>query len=265
MMAIFTAGSIPLTGDINRIREQVYAQGRQDLDSSAIKVSLRKYANGINYIAFLPKVKLYYENILTMVSKVQERSVVIFELEYKLVGVVCEAGNIIDYILDKPEEYAKEYGYSILAADNSKGAKLVYLNLDQQRKETWMGTFLLLCTVFLTTLIFYIGYDHLKEIPILRLDKEQVVKEYHSLLKTQTDATAEMTKKVDMLQDLEQIESLTRETGSQLRQVQYQNKNICVEIKTEHLETFLPKLPPDATIQKENDSEGIVQYCYEKI
>ncbi len=264
-MAIFTAGSIPLTSDINRIREQVYAQGRHDLDSSAIKVSLRKYANGINYIAFLPKVKLYYENILMMVSKVQERSVVIFELEYKLVGVICEAGNIIDYILDKPEEYAKEYGYRIVAADNSKGAKLISLNLDQQRKETWMGTFLLVCTFCLTTLIFYVGYDHLEEIPLLRTDKNQIAKEYHDLLKSQTEKTALMTKKVDMLKELEQVENLTRETHSQLRQIEYKNNSLCVEIKTENLNSLLSKLPVDISIQKQNEPEGIVQYCYEKI
>lgn len=264
-MAIFTAGSIPLTNDINRIRDQVYAQGRHDLDSSAIKVSLRKYANGINYIAFLPKVKLYYENILIIVSKVQERSVVVFELEYKLVGVICEAGNIIDYILDKPEEYAKECGYAIVSADNSKGAKLVSLNLDQQRKETWMGTFLLLCTICLTSLIFYVGYDHLEKIPLLRMDKEQMVKEYHELLKTQTDKTFQMTKKVDMLKELEQVENMTRETHSQLRQIEYKDNSLCVEIKTESMNSLLSKLPFDISIQKENEPEGIVQYCYEKI
>ena len=103
-MAIFTAGSIPLTSDINRIREEVYAIGRRELDSSAIKVSLRKCANGINYVAFLPKVKLYYENILKTAASLSERSVVVFELEYKSVGVICEGESIVDYILDKPEE-----------------------------------------------------------------------------------------------------------------------------------------------------------------
>lgn len=264
-MAIFTAGSIPLTSDINRIREQVYARGRQDLDSSAIKVSLRKSEKEINYVAFLPKAKLYYENILAMAAKVQERSVVVFELEYKPVGVICEEGSIIDYILDKPEEYAKERGYGIVSADNRKGAKLVSLNLDRQRKETWMGTFLLLCTVLLTTLIFYVGYDHLKKTPILRSDKEQMLKEYHALLKARFDATSQITKKVDVLEVLENAEKITRDTHSQLRQVAFKDENLCVEIKTENINFLLSKLPAQATVQKENEPEGIVQYCYEKI
>lgn len=264
-MAIFTAGSIPLTSDMNRIREYVYAQGRHDLDSSAIKVSLRQYANGINYIAFLPKVKLYYENILLMVSKVQERSVVVFELEYKLVGVICESGNIVDYILDKPEEYAKERGYSIVPADNTKGAKLVSLNLDQQRKETWMGSFLLLSTVCLTTFMFYIGYDHLKEIPLLRFDKKELITQYHETLKTQKEQTAQMTKKVDMVQALDTIEHLMQDTHSQLRNVAYTGSTLCVEVKTEDMSTLLAKLPVDTTVQKQNELEGSVQYCYEKI
>ena len=264
-MAIFTAGSIPLTHDIKRIREHVYAQGRHDLDSSAIKVSLRQYANGINYIAFLPKVKLYYENILLMVSKVHERSVVVFELDYKLVGVICEAGNILDYILDKPEEYAKERGYSIVSADNTKGSKLISLNLEQQRKETWMGTFLLLSTVFLTTFMFYIGYDHLQEIPLLRFDKKELVTQFHETLETQKEQTAQMTKKVDMLQALDTIEHLMQDTHSQLRNVEYKGNKVYVDAKTDDIRALLAKLPADATIQKQNELEGSVQYCYEKI
>jgi len=40
---------------------------------------------------------------------------------------------------------------------------------------------------------------------------------------------------------------------------------VYVEVKTENLTALLAKLPSDATIQKQNELEGSVQYCYEKI
>lgn len=264
-MAIFTAGSIPLTSDIQRIRNEVYAISRRELDSSAIKVSLRKCADGINYVAFLPKAKLYYENILKTVSTLSERSVVVFELEYKQVGVICEEEKIVDYILDKPEEYAKEFGYSLAYVDNSKGTKLVSLNLDQHRREMWMGTFLLLCTVFVTTLIFYVGYDYLKAIPLMKKEKMHTQQEYEAMLKEQRQKISMMTKKVDLLGELESIEKITRNSGSYLRQVSYENGKTCVEIKAEDLEKIRPQLPDGASIIKEDAEEGSVQYCYEKI
>ena len=83
-MAIFTAGCLNLTSDIDKIRAQVYKYARSDLDSTAVKVSLRKHADGINYVAFLPKEKLVYENILLLASKNKGKSIIIFEISYIL-------------------------------------------------------------------------------------------------------------------------------------------------------------------------------------
>lgn len=264
-MAIFTAGSIPITSNIKQIREEIYAIGRRDLDSSAIKVSLRQSANRINYIAFLPKAKMYYENILKIVSTLTQKSVIIFELDHKLVGVICEGDTITDYILDKPEEYAKECGYEILQADNATGAKLVPLNLDREQKNAWMGSFLLLCTVFLTTLILYVGYKYLEEIPLMRSEKKQALKESQQLLKEQTESTAKAVQNIDILNELNLVEDLTRKSGARLHQMRTENNKVFVEIKNADTSKLRAKLPPKTVITKENAQDGTMGFYYEKI
>ncbi|MDF1880927.1 hypothetical protein JHD50_06345, partial [Sulfurimonas sp. MAG313] len=86
-MAIFTAGCIELTNDSKKMRRSIYDVAKHDLDSPAMKVSVRKSPTCINFIAFLPKEKILQENILKEISKCNERTVVIFELDYKHVGV----------------------------------------------------------------------------------------------------------------------------------------------------------------------------------
>lgn len=264
-MAIFTAGCLTLTNDVNKIRAHVYNHARHDLDSTAVKVSLRKHSEGINYIAFLPKEKIVYENILQLASKNQGKSIIVFELDYKNVAVVLEDQKIIDYILDKPEEFAKERGYEILYADNTKGDKLVSLNLDKDRKETRIGTFLLACTVLITSGIFYLGYDYLSSTELNRTNKDALINEYRQIVKTQFASASSMTKKVDMVKELEEIEKLTQATESTLQQISYQNDSLCAEVVTPNLNAFVGLLPPEARIKKEDAAQGIVQYCNEKI
>ncbi|ADR32841.1 hypothetical protein Sulku_0174 [Sulfuricurvum kujiense DSM 16994] len=264
-MAIFTAGSISLTNDISNIRTQVYNYARQDLDSSAVKVSLRKHSEGINYIAFLPKEKLVYENILLLASKNQGKSVIIFELDYKNVGVVVEDDKIIDYILDKPEDFATERGYGTLYADNTKGDKLVSINLDKERKDTWVGSFLLACTIVVTSGILYAGYGYLNATEINITNRDTLVKEYKELVTKNCQTSFAMTKKVDIVHELEKIENLTKETESTLQQISYQNDSLCAEVVTPNLNAFVRLLPPEAKIIKEDVAQGIVQYCNEKI
>lgn len=264
-MAIFTAGSLNFNSDMNTIRTQVYRLARSDLDSTAIKVSLRKHPEGINYIAFLPKEKLVYENILVIASKNQGKSVIVFELGYKNVGVVLEDQKVIDYLLDKPEEFAKERGYETLYADNVKGDKLVSLNLDKERKDTWVGSLALASTVLLTSGILYAGYSYLNATEINLSNRDVLVNEYKQLVKKNCQTSFAMTKKVDIVHELEKIEEMTKSTESTLQQISYQNDSLCAEVVTPNLNAFVRLLPPEANIIKEDVAQGIVQYCNEKI
>jgi hypothetical protein len=264
-MAIFTAGSLSFNGDTNAIRTQVYTLARRDLDSIAIKVSLRKHSEGINYIAFLPKEKLLYENILSVASKNQGKSIIIFELEYKNVGVVLEDDKIIDYILDKPEEFATERGYGTLYADNIKGDKLVSLNLEKERRETRIGSFLIACTVVITSGILYAGYGYLNATEINLTNRDVLVKEYKKLMSENCQTSFAITKKVDIVRELEKIEEMTKSTESTLQQISYRDNSLCAEVVTPNLNAFVRLLPPEAEIIKEDVAQGIVQYCNEKI
>jgi len=264
-MAIFTAGSLYFSSDINNIRMQVYRNARMDLDSAAVKVSLRKHAEGINYIAFLPKEKLVYENILSMASKNQGKSVIIFELDYKNVGVVLDDNKIIDYILDKPEEFATERGYGTLYADNAKGDKLISLNLDKERQDTWVGSFLLASTIVVISGILYAGYSYLNTTEINLTNRDALVKEYKQLVTKNCQTSFAMTKKVDIVHELDKIEEMTKSTESTLQQISYQNDSLCAEVVTPNLNAFVRLLPPEANIIKEDVAQGIVQYCNEKI
>lgn len=264
-MAIFTAGCLNLTSDIDKIRAQVYRYARSDLDSTAVKVSLRKHADGINYIAFLPKEKLMYENVLLLASKNTGKSIIIFELDYKQVGVVLEDQKIIDYILDKPEEFAKERNYETIYADNTKGDKLVSLNLDKDRKDTWTGSFLLACTVIITSVLFYAGYDYLNSTELNLTNRDTLVTEYKQLIQTNVKASIAMTTKVDMVGELEKIEKITQASGSTLQQISYQDDSLCAEVVTPNLNAFIGLLPPEAKIKKEDAAAGIVQFCNEKV
>lgn len=264
-MAIFSAGCIESTDNAQIIRERVYKLAKHDLDSPAMKISVRKSPTCINYIAFLPKEKMSHENILKAVSQSGERTVIVFELDYKHVGIVCEYQRIIDYILDKPQEFAQERGYKTRFVDNSDGVKLVSFNLSQNSREAWAGSVSLGFTILLTSIIFYSGYFYMKSIPINQGNKESLTQQYQSLVKKEFERSEVLTKKVDMVAALSDIERLTKATHATLQQVTYENNSFCVQVKAIQTEPFINILPANTKIKHKNNERGIVQYCYEKI
>jgi hypothetical protein len=264
-VAIFTAGCIESTRSSNQIRNRVYALAKHDLDSPAMKISVRKSPTCINFIAFLPKEKIVYENILKVISQTVKRCVVIFELDYKHVGIVCEKQRIVDYILDKPTEFAQERGYDTTFVDNAKGVKLVSFNLSQKSKEAWAGSVSLGFTILMTTLIFYSGYFYMKDTQINKETKESLVKEYTSIVRKEFKKSEKITKKIDMVNVLEDVERLTKATHARLLQVKYSKNNFCVAVKALQMEPFLAMLPQNTKITHKDTLNATIEYCYEKI
>jgi len=264
-MAIFTAGCIESTRDSKKIRNNVYALAKHDLDSPGMKISVRKSPTCINYIAFLPREKLSHENILKAVSGCIKTTVVVFELDYKQMGVVCESGRIIDYILDKPQEFALERGYETFAVDNTNGVELVSFNLSQNNREVWAGSVSLGFTILLTSIIFYSGYFYMQDIPVSKVDKETLTQQYKTIVKKEFDRSKETVAKVDVVYALEDIERLMQASNSTLIQLKYDKKNFYVEVKTLQTEAFIAMLPQNTKVKYENRTKGIVQYYYEKI
>jgi len=264
-MAIFTAGCIPQTDKPREIRDSVYKLAKHDLDSPAMKISVRKSPTCINFIAFLPKDAIEQENILKKVSECKNDSVIIFELDYKKVGVVCKDKRIIDYILDKPEEFAQERGLKTVFVDNSNGVKLVSFNLDSNARETKAGFLSLSFTALLTTSIFFSGYQYMKDIQINKTKQNSLVKQYKEIIKKEFSKTIHITKKVDIVNILEDVEKLTKQTNSTLKQVKFNEGNFCVEVKTPQIDSFLAMLPKNISIKQSDLKKDIVQYCYEKI
>lgn len=264
-MAIFTAGCIESTGNANDIRNHIYDLAKHDLDSPAMKISVRKSPTCINFIAFLPKDKIVQENILQKVSECEKRTIIIFELDYKHVGVVCEYSRIIDYILDKPLEFAQERGYETFFADNTNGVKLVSFNIDNINRETKAGFISLGFTIALTSTVFFSGYAYMQETKINYGNKEELVKQYKQIVKREFEKSDKIVKKVNIVGRLEEIEKLTQSTESRLEQVKYDGKDYCVKVTTPQISLFVDKLPINAKIKMQDAEKGIVQYCYEKI
>lgn len=264
-MAIFTAGCIESTNNSKKIRDLVYELARHDLDSPAMKISVRKSPTCINFIAFLPKDKIKQENILKKVSECEEKTVIIFELDYKHVGVVCEYRRIVDYILDKPKEFAQERGYETAFVDNASGVKLVSFNLDENNRKAKAGFFSLGFTILLTTTIFYSGFYYMQDTEIHKENKESLAEQYKKIVKSEFEKSEKIVQKVDIVTALEDIERLAQATHATVEQVSYGEKNICVEVKTLQIEPFITMLPPSAKIKHSDKLDGIVNYCYETI
>lgn len=264
-MAIFTAGCIEATGNANDIRNRIYDLAKHDLDSPAMKISVRKSPTCINFIAFLPKDKILKENILKKVSECEKRTVIIFELDYKHVGIVCEYSRIIDYILDKPLEFAQERSYETFFTDNAEGVKLVSFNIDNINREAKAGFVSLGFTILLTSSIFFSGYAYMQETKINNGNKDNLVKQYREIVKKEFKKSDKIVKKVDIVSKLKDIERLTQASRSTLEQVNYSGKDFCVKVKTLQLEPFLDSLPLGVKIKTSDAQTGIVQYCYEKI
>ena len=264
-MAIFTAGCIPQTNKAREIRDNVYKLAKHDLDSPAMKISVRKSPTCINFIAFLPKDSIEQENILKTVSECQDRTVINFELDYKFVGVVCEYGRIIDYILDKPQEFAKERTYKTIFIDNSSGVKLVSFNLDSLDREAKAGFISLGFTILLTSVIFFSGYAHLQETQLNRGNKKELVQQYRDMIKKEFKTSKEIVKKVNIVQALEDTERLMQQSGSNLEQFIYSDKRYCVKVKTPQIEPLLRMLPRNMELKGIDRLNGKVNYCYEEI
>ena len=264
-MAIFTAGCIESTSDSKKIRDRVYELAKHDLDSTAMKISVRKSPTCINFVAFLPKDRIKYENILKKVSECESRAVIIFELDYKHVGIVCEYKRITDYILDKPKEFALERGYETHFVDNSEGVKLVLFNLDENNRRAKAGFTSLGFTILLTSTIFYSGFYYMKDTAINKGNKESLTQQYKQIVKSEFEKSEKIVQKIDMVNTLEDIERLTQATHATLQQVKYKDKNICVEVKTLQIEPFISLLPQNTQIKHSDKLNGIVQYCYETI
>ncbi|MFK5937011.1 MAG: hypothetical protein QM497_01330 [Sulfurimonas sp.] len=264
-MAIFTAGCIESNGNSKEIRNSIYKLARHDLDSPAMKISVRKSPTCINFVAFLPKDKIIQENILKLASSCENRTVIIFELDYKYVGVVCEYSRIVDYILDKPKEFAQERNYETKFAENAQGVKLVSFNLDEINRDAKAGFMSLGFTILLTTTIFFSGYTYMEDIRINRGNKDVLVTQYQALVEREFKKSEEIVKKVDLVDKIEDIEHLMQATHSTLNQVKYTKNKMCVEVKTLQLNSFLVMLPQNAKIKHRDTLKGIVQYCYEKI
>lgn len=264
-MAIFTAGCIENTSNATNIRNRVYELAKHDLDSPAMKISVRKSPTCINFIAFLPKDKIIQENILAKVSECEERTVIVFELDYKYVGVVCEYRRITDYILDKPKEFAQERAYKVAFVDNEKGVKLVSFNLDNTDRKAKAGFISLGFTILLTSTIFYSGFYYMKGTNINKGNKTSLEHQYRTIVKNKFEKSKKIVQKVDIVEALEDVEKLTIATESVLNQIQYSKKSICVKIQTPKLEHFLLVLPKNTSIKNKDKKKGIVEYCYEAI
>lgn len=264
-MAIFTAGCIESTGNANEIRSRIYNLAKHDLDSPAMKISVRKSPTCINFVAFLPKDKILQENILARISECEKRTVIIFELDYKHVGIVCEYSRIIDYILDKPLEFAEERGYETFFADNTNGVNLVSFNIDNINREAKAGFVSLGFTILLTSTIFFSGYAYMQETEINYGNKENLANQYKAIVKREFQKSDKIVKKVDLVDRLETLEQLTQSTQSTLEQVKYSGRDFCVKVKTPNVEALLDELPLTAKIKETDLEKGIIKYCYEKI
>lgn len=264
-MAIFTAGCIESTNNSQKIRDNVYALARHDLDSPAMKVSVRKSSTCINFIAFLPKDKIIQENILKKVSECEDRTVIVFELDYKYVGVVCEYKRITDYILEKPKEFALERGYETVFVDNADGVKLVSFNLDENNRRTKAGFVSLGFTILLTSTIFYSGFAYMQDTKINKGNQISLAAQYKNIVKNEFKKSETIVKKVDMVEAMEDIEKITQATQSRLSQIKYSKNNICVKVETDKVEPFVTMLPKNVKVKSKNLEKGEVRYCYETI
>lgn len=95
--------------------------------------------------------------------------------------------------------------------------------------------------------------------------KEVLAKQYKNIVKKEFEKSKKITKKVDTVNMIEEIEGLTKMTQSTLEQVQFVDNNFCAKVKTKYSKTFIAMLPKDTKIKSEGKESGIVHYCYKKI
>ena len=261
-MAIFSAGFIEYSGNKKALREKIYQKAKSELDSQALKIATKGGKGFVNFIAFLPKEKLQKQNILQKVAQCSGKCVVVFELDYKQVGVVCEDGMIVDYILDKPQVFAKEREYSVLLADNFSGQTLHTINLQKSKAELIISTVVTLFFIGFIVFAGISGYEYMQTYKTYEAQKHQLEKEYEAIVNKQLQQALKQIEKVDSVAVLNRVEKITKQTGSRLQQFSFNGGRFCVELvgnKGDALDKY--RFEAVDVISRES---GFVRYCYEK-
>lgn len=263
-MAVFSAGFVEYHKDKKSLRKLIYEKAKSELDSSAMKIATKGGKGFVNFIAFLPKERIKQQNILELAQNLQGKNVIVFELDYKQVGVICEDGMIIDYILDKPQIFAKERGYEVVFASNVKGQVLKPINLQKQKLETYFSvTLFLFFTLFLTGGA-YGGYEYFNKHKTYEVKKQQLEKEYELIVEKNLKDALQRIEKVDSVKVLEDVEKVTKITKTRLKQLSFQKEKFCVQLL----------LTDESSVQSYDfsryevlkfEAKDIFGYCYEKI
>lgn len=261
-MAVFSAGYIEYSINKKALRKKIYEKAKSELDSPAMKISTKGGSGFVNFIAFLPKEKISKQNVLQTVQQCQEKCVVVFELDYKQVAVVCEEGMIMDYILDKPKIFAKERGYEIKFADNFKGQTLQYINLQKQKSEIVLSSLLMLFCIVVLAVGLLGGYRYIAEFKQYESQKMQLQSEYETIVNRQLSDALKQIEKIDSVAVLNEIERVTKNTDSRLRQIALRDGRFCVQLANDDIERVKRYNFEDIVIVQEE--ENLFGYCYEK-
>lgn len=263
-MAIFSAGFVEYSSSTKKLKNKIYEKAKTDLDSGAIKIATKGGKGYVNYIAFLPREKIQKTNILQLAHNLEGKNVIVFELDYSQVGVICEDGTVIDYILDKPQIFAKERGYEIKFADNFKGQKLQPINLQKQKTETFVTLFLLIFFIISISVGFYGGFEYVNKYKTYEVKKAVLQKEYEAIAQNNLQKALQKVQKVDSVKILNDVENITKQTATRLKQFSFNENKFCVMLllnDNSNLDNYdFSKMQIIDT--KEKQTFG---YCYEKI
>lgn len=258
-MASFCAGFIKHIDTKGDVSKAVYKKVTQELDSYGVKVSAVKTRDGYNYIAFLTKTKIIKENVLPTVAKITNKSIVVFEVDYKQVGVICENGKIIDYILDEVTLYAKSNDLAIHEVSNTKGNDLVFYNIAKDKRDSRYSftflTFVITAITIVSLGFFY--YTNALEINLQK--KDNLEKQYINLVKLNFDKTSHEIRNPNFSEKISKIEDLCVANNIRLRNIEYKDKMFCISFKDKIDEKVLHGFK----LHQNNPNE--VVYCSEKI
>lgn len=258
-MPSFCAGFIR-NGEIkNSVAHSVYYRVKTELDTLAVKVSAMKAKGGINYIAFLSKVKISREDVLLEVEKTTKKSVIAFEIEYKKVGVLCEEGRVLDYILDNAPLYAKSHNLPCIMVNNTKGNKLYLHNITADKKNSKYQfatySFLVVCILLVGLTFFY----YTTELDTKNTQRQSLETQYKALVKENFDKAKTQIASIQFVEKLNRIEEVCYHNNININKVYMMDQKVCMslssKLKAEHLDIF--------KFVKSNEDEVI--YCSEKI
>jgi hypothetical protein len=260
-MPSFCAGFIKSVEIKGSISNSVYYRVKKELDSQAIKVSAQKTNGGVNYIAFLSKTKLIQENVLRAVGKIKTKSVVVFELDYKKVGVVCENGKVIDYILDGAVMYAKSNKLKAYLVSNTKGNRLYTHNITKDKKKSKyaFATYTFLVTSII--LVALSGYYYTKELDINIKNRTALHNQYVKLVRENFDKSMLKVKNIDFVQNLNKIEEFCYQNSITLNKVFVNNNQLCISLSGAVGDSVMGTFK----VKKSDNRTKEVIYCSEKI